>query len=78
MRPDSYYAPEGDIAYIKVRPAHGQVSSREEKWGLRDLDETGALVGLEIWDASSRLPEELIAALPHLDGRELTVQRQTA
>ncbi|MQA74932.1 MAG: DUF2283 domain-containing protein [Solirubrobacterales bacterium] len=71
MKPESYYSPEGDIAYIQVRPQRaGGVRSEEESWGLRDYDrDTGELVGLEIWDASKALPGEVIEALPRLEGR---------
>jgi uncharacterized protein YuzE len=78
VKPDSYYTPDGDIVYITVRPANGPVTSQEEEWGLRDLDAGGELVGIEIWDASARLPADLIAALPRLEGRAVTVERQPA
>jgi len=46
---------------------------------LRDLDEqTGVLVGLEVWSASHVLPEELVAALPRLDGGGARIERQPA
>ncbi len=78
MESESYYATDGDIAYIRVRSPHGPVRSEEQPWGLRDYDEqTGDLVGLEVWSASKVLPEELVAALPRLDGRAgLTIRRR--
>jgi uncharacterized protein YuzE len=76
VKPDSYYTPEGDIAYLRVRDPEGEVSSREEPWGLRDFDERGELVGIEIWGASKRLPRELLDALPRLEGHGLSVERQ--
>lgn len=79
METESYYSSEGDIAYIRVRSPQGPVRSQEEDWGLRELDaETGELVGLEIWSASVVLPEELVAALPHLDGRGMAIEPQPA
>ena len=42
MESESYYASEGDIAYIRVRSPQGRVTSEEEEWGLRDFDESGA------------------------------------
>lgn len=78
MKPDSYYTPEGDIAYLRVRDPSGAVSSETEPWGLRDLDESGELVGIEVWAASKRLPPELVEALPHIEGRGLTIERQPA
>ena len=78
METESYYTSDGDIAYIRVRPPQGRVTSEEEQWGLRDFDETGALVGLEVWSASKVLPRELVDALPRLDGRGTTIEHQPA
>ena len=79
MEAESYYASDGDIAYIRVRSTHGPVRSEEQPWGLRDFDEqTGVLVGLEVWSASHVLPEELVAALPRLDGGGARIERQPA
>jgi uncharacterized protein YuzE len=78
VEPESYYAPEGDIAYIRTRQPQGTVRSQEEAWGLRDYDETGELVGLEVWGASRLLPPELVEALPRLEGRGAVVERQPA
>ena len=65
---DSYYAPSGDIAYVRVRPATGSVRSEEESWGLRDYDRgTGELVGIEVWKAAEVLPEDFIKAFPRLE-----------
>lgn len=65
-KPDSYYTPDGDIAYLRVRELEGVVNSREEPWGLRDYDERGELVGIEVWAATERLPREVVDALPRL------------
>jgi uncharacterized protein YuzE len=74
MKPESYYTPEGNIAYVRVRFAHGPVRSVEPPWGLQDYDEeTGDLVGLEVWSASKMLPAEIVAALPCLAGRSMGV-----
>ena len=79
MESESYYTTDGDIAYIRVRSPHGPVRSEEQPWGLRDYDEqTGDLVGLEVWCASEVLPEELVAALPRLEGRGTSIERQPA
>lgn len=70
MKPESYYTPDGDIAYIRVRFAHGPLRSDEHPWGLQDYDEeTGDHVGLEVWSASKVLPADIVAALPCLAGR---------
>jgi uncharacterized protein YuzE len=78
METESYYTSDGDIAYIRVRAPQGRVTSEEEQWGLRDFDETGALVGLEVWSASKVLPRELVDALPRLEGRGMAIERQPA
>lgn len=77
MEPDSYYTPDGDIAYIRVRSPRGSVRSAEQKWGLKDYDEeTGDLVGLEVWSASKALPTGLVDSLPRLHGRGTSIDRQ--
>jgi len=78
MESESYYTSDGDIAYIRVRSARGRVTSEEEQWGLRDFDDKGTLVGLEVWSASKVLPRELIDALPRLEGRSTAIERQPA
>ena len=79
MESESYYTTDGDIAYIRIRSPQGPVRSEEQPWGLRDYDEqTGDLVGLEVWSASKVLPEELVAALPRLEGRGTRIERQPA
>jgi uncharacterized protein YuzE len=78
METESYYTSDGDIAYIRVRSPQGRVTSEEEHWGLRDFDETGTLVGLEVWSASKVLPRELVDALPRLEGRGTAIERQPA
>lgn len=76
MKPESYYAPDGDIVYLRVRNLKRVVNSREESWGLRDYDERGELVGIEIWAASERLPRDVVDALPRLEGAGSHVERQ--
>jgi uncharacterized protein YuzE len=69
MKADSYYSPEGDIAYLHVRPSE-RMRTEELDWGLRDYDvESGELAGLEVWDASKVLPRELVESLPRVAGR---------
>ena len=67
MKPESYYTAEGDIAYIRVRAPQGQISSEEKPWGLLDFDETGELIGIEVWSASKLLSPEVVDALPLLE-----------
>ena len=77
-RDSSYNTPDGDIDYLRVARHEGRVRSRREPWGVDDYDEGGALVGVEIWAASERLPRELIAALPRVEGRSTPTERQPA
>lgn len=59
----AHYDPEVDIALIVFEA--GTAVSEEHDWGLIDRDpKDDHLMGFEIWDASHRLPPELIAALP--------------
>jgi uncharacterized protein YuzE len=58
-----HYDSEVDIAMLSFE--QGRAVSEEHEWGLIDRDpEDGHLIGFEIWDASERLPRELVAALP--------------
>lgn len=74
----SYYTPDGDIAYLRVAHHEGRVRSRRAPWGVGDYDESGQLIGVEVWAASRRLPSELVAALPRLEGRGKASERQLA
>ena len=78
MRPDSYDTPEGDVVYLRVREPKGSVSSVGEPCGLRDYDERGEFVGIEVWAASERLPREVVEALPRLDQHGVAFERQPA
>ncbi len=58
-----HYDPEVDIALIVLEP--GSAVSEEHEWGLIDRNpDDDHLMGFEIWDASHRLPPELVKALP--------------
>jgi len=73
----SYYAPDGDIAYIRVRTPTGTVRSQEEPWGVRDYDRgSGQLVGIEVWAATKVLPRPFIDALPRLEEADADVEPQ--
>lgn len=59
----AHYDPEVDIALIVLES--GSTVSEEHDWGLIDRNpDDDHLMGFEIWEASSHLPPELIAALP--------------
>jgi len=58
-----HYDPEVDIALISFEK--GRAISKRYPWGLIDRHpDDGHLMGFEIWEASTMLPAELIAALP--------------
>jgi uncharacterized protein YuzE len=58
-----HYDPEVDIAMLSFEK--GRAISQEHPWGLIDRHpDDGHLMGFEIWEASTILPAELIAALP--------------
>jgi uncharacterized protein YuzE len=60
----AYYDREADIAWLPTGQSD-HVVSEEVEWGLID-DDTGtdAVVAIEIWSASQRLPPELLEHLP--------------
>lgn len=58
-----HYDREVDIAELCFES--GRAVSEEHDWGLIDRHpDDGHLMGFVIWDASRRLPSELVAALP--------------
>lgn len=60
----SYYDPDADIAWFPTGNSD-DVASERVPGGLRDYDRaTHQLVAIEVWDASTRLPANLLGALP--------------
>ncbi len=60
----AYYDPEADIAWLPTGNSD-RVVSEEVEWGLIDHDATtDAVVAVEIWAASKRLPQAVLDALP--------------
>ncbi len=58
-----HYDPEVDIAMISFEK--GRARSEQYPWGLIDRHpDDDHLMGFEIWEASKRLPAEMVAALP--------------
>lgn len=66
MKIDGHYDPDADIASLRFEGYDAAtVVSEEIETGLRDVDPaTGRVVGLEYWQASQKLPRELLAMLP--------------
>jgi uncharacterized protein YuzE len=60
----AYYDPAADVAWFPTGESDDVVSERVAG-GLRDYDrKTRKLVAIEIWKASTRLPKDLLDALP--------------
>jgi uncharacterized protein YuzE len=59
----AYYDPDADI-FVADRMKAAIARSQEQPWGLLDIAEDGRVVGIEVWDASTRLPAELLRATP--------------
>jgi hypothetical protein len=77
---DGHYDRKADVAWLRLDgwdPERVRVD--EKPWGLVEHDrDTGRVVGLEYWKASTRLPGELLDALPAPPAREVIVERQRA
>lgn len=60
----AYYDPDANIAWFPTGESNDVVSERV-LGGLQDYDRTTRqLVAIEVWDASTRLPANLLEALP--------------
>ena len=60
----AYYDREADIAWLPTGDSQ-DVVSEEVEWGLIDHDaRTDKVVAIEVWSASKRLPQEVLATLP--------------
>jgi uncharacterized protein YuzE len=66
MRIEGHYDAEADIAWVRFEGYDPSTAVGEETDSrLREIDpRTGEVVGLEFWQASSRLPAELLRMLP--------------
>lgn len=74
----SHYTTDVDIAFLTLAGGQGRARAEETEWGLLVYDaDTGTLIGAEVWDATTRLPAELLAALPEPAAQEDTVERQS-
>lgn len=60
----AYYDRDADIAWFPTGESDDVVSKRVPG-GLRDYDRTShELIAIEVWSASTRLPANLLDALP--------------
>lgn len=66
MRIEGHYDVEADIAWVRFEGYDPSTAVGEQTdSGLKELDPTtGEVVGLEFWQASQRLPAELLRMLP--------------
>jgi uncharacterized protein YuzE len=66
VRIDGHYDPDADIAWVRFEDYDPSTAVAEEtEAGLREVDPgTGEIVGLEFWEASSKLPADFLRMLP--------------
>lgn len=66
MKIDGHYDTKADIAWLRFEDYDPMVVVAEEvEFGLRELEPAdGHVVGLEYWQASKRLPGDLLVMLP--------------
>ena len=66
MKIDGHYDAAADIAWLRFEGYDPAVVVAEEvDHGLREVDpQSGAVVGLEYWQASQGLPADFLAMLP--------------
>lgn len=66
MKIEGHYDERADIAWLRFEGYdRAKVVAEEVEFGLRELDPSGRhVVGLEYWQASRRLHDELLMMLP--------------
>lgn len=75
----AHFDRDADIAWFvfaESPDAVGVLVSEETDSGLIDRDEHGHIVGVEVWQASRRLPGPLLDALPAPVGDRSAVGRE--
>jgi uncharacterized protein YuzE len=77
---DGHYDRVADIAWLRLEGwRKDRVRVEETGSGLVERDRsTGRVIGLEFWQASARLPAELLNALPAPPRRDGAIERQSA
>jgi len=77
---DGHYDKDADIAWVRLQGWDKNLV-RVERTGTGLIERhrtTGQVLGLEFWEASERLPAELLDALPSPPVRGVAVERQHA
>jgi uncharacterized protein YuzE len=77
---DGHYDPAADIAWLRLDGwDKDRVRVERTRSGLVERDRvTGRILGLEYWEASLRLPAELLEALPAPPRQDVAIDRQPA
>ena len=77
---DGHYDRAADIAWLRLDGwEKDRVRVERTPIGLIERDgSTGRVVGLEFWEASQKLPSELLEALPAPPRRDVEIERQPA
>ena len=77
---DGHYDRSADIVWLRLEGwDKNRVVVEETGAGLIERDRvTGRILGLEYWQASTRIPPELLDALPAPPTREIVIERQPA
>lgn len=60
MSPTVHYDPEANAAYIRLSPQPVEESEEVSKGIVIDFDAEGRIVGLEVLDARTHLPPDLL------------------
>lgn len=80
MMIDGRYDAEADIAWVRFEnyDPHAAVAEETDA-GLQELDpSTGEIVGLEFWEASSKLPADFPSDVPAAAGRDRSLASPSA
>jgi uncharacterized protein YuzE len=77
---DGHYDRQADIAWLRMDGWDAdRIRVEEVESGLIERDrDSGRILGLEYWQASKRLPAELLEALPSPAAQDVVVERQPA
>lgn len=77
---DGHYDRDADIAWLRLDGwSADEIQVESTAHGLVERDRgSGRIVGLEYWQASTRLPADLLDALPAPPRNTVVIERQPA